>query len=229
MFAAIAGSYDLNNRVHSFGRDQAWRRRLVAMCDVNPSDRVLDVACGTGDLAEAFAAAGAASVVGVDFTQPMLDLAEHKAARRLRAPGLTRPTYHWADAMNLPFEDGSFDIVSIAFGIRNVADPDRALREFHRVLRPGGRVAILEFSRPDNPLMRMVNSIYCERIMPLTATLLARDRSGAYRYLPRSVQTFAQPETLSTMLSKAGFQRPRQLPMTFGICTATVACRSDLS
>ncbi len=127
MFAGIAHRYDLNNRVHSLGRDQVWRREAVALCQVKPTDRVLDAACGTGDLAEAFAAAGAAEVVGVDFTRQMLTLAEHKAHRLRRASGITTPRYMQADVMEIPLEDASFDVVSIAFGIRNVSDPDKEI------------------------------------------------------------------------------------------------------
>jgi demethylmenaquinone methyltransferase / 2-methoxy-6-polyprenyl-1,4-benzoquinol methylase len=226
MFAAIARSYDLNNRVHSLGRDQAWRRRVVRECGVRPVDQVLDVACGTGDLTEAFAAAGAASVVGVDFTDEMLDIARLKSELRPARRTGCAPSYQWADAMDLPFGDATFDVVSIAFGIRNVSDPMRALREFARVLRPSGRVAVLEFSRPSNPIVRAFNALYCDRLMPLTATWLAGDRSGAYRYLPKSVQTFAQPSQLAAMLREAGFESIRHRSMTLGLCTATIAFRS---
>jgi demethylmenaquinone methyltransferase/2-methoxy-6-polyprenyl-1,4-benzoquinol methylase len=222
MFAAIASSYDLNNRVHSFGRDQAWRRRGVAMCRVQPADHVLDAACGTGDLAEAFAAAGAARVCGVDFTEPMLQIARRKARRIRRRARWTTPEYVRGDIMDLPFADASFDIVSIAFGIRNVSAPRRALREFRRVLRGGGRLLVLEFSRPENRLLRAANAIYCGHIMPLTATLLAGDRTGAYRYLPRSVATFADRGQLAAMMVDAGFADVTQHRMTFGVCVAYV-------
>ncbi|MCA9283782.1 MAG: bifunctional demethylmenaquinone methyltransferase/2-methoxy-6-polyprenyl-1,4-benzoquinol methylase UbiE [Phycisphaerales bacterium] len=220
MFAAIAGSYDLNNRLHSFFQDQRWRRKAVALVGIAPGDRVLDVACGTGDLSEAFARAGAL-VTGVDFTEPMLEIARRKVARRSDLD--RRPDYRQGDAMNLAFPDRSFDVVSIAFGLRNVAEPARALREFHRVLRPGGRLVVLEFSEPRQPIVAALNRIYSGRVMPLTATLLARDRSGAYRYLPRSVQTFASAEALAAMVREAGFEVRRQKAMTFGVCTATVA------
>jgi len=223
MFAAIASRYDLNNRLHSFGRDQAWRRAAVAMCGVQPTDDVLDVACGTGDLAEHFASAGARSVTGVDFTQPMLDLAAVKAKRCRRSEGAPAPVYEHGDAMRLRFHDGSFDIVSIAFGIRNVSDPARALAEFHRVLRPRGRLLVLEFSTPRNPLIRWGNAIYCKRIMPMTATLIARDRSGAYKYLPRSIETFLDTEQMRAAIEAAGFTSVRARPMTFGVCTAHLA------
>lgn len=218
MFGAIAHRYDLNNRIHSLGRDQSWRRKAVWLCGVRPTDHVLDAACGTGDLAEAFAAAGAASVVGVDFTVEMLKIARRKAARTRRPPGTTNPRYTLADVTRLPFADASFDIVSIAFGIRNVAEPDRVLGEFHRMLRPAGRLIILEFSQPTNRLLRAVNGVYCEHIMPFTAALIAGDRCGAYRYLPKSIAAFADREQLLAMMLDAGFVSITQHPMTFGVC-----------
>ena len=220
MFAAIAHRYDLNNRLHSFGRDQAWRRAVVRLADVGSGDEVLDVACGTGDLTEAFARVRPAGVTGLDFTAAMLDLARDKA-RRL--PGdCPEPAYVQGDAEHLPFDDRRFDIASIAFGIRNVSDPAGAIAEFRRVLRPGGRLLILEFSEPPNPVLRAFNRLYTRRIMPVTATLLARDRSGAYRYLPRSVSTFLDPPKLAEMLEDAGFEKIEQRPQTFGVCTITV-------
>ena len=225
MFAAIAASYDLNNRLHSFGRDQAWRRAAVRLTGIGPDDDVLDVACGTGDLAEAFADAGPRSVVGVDFTEPMLAIARHKAERR--DADAVEPAYRHGDAMDLEFPDASFDVVSIAFGIRNVTDPDRAIAEFRRVLRPGGRLVILEFSEPSNPLLRFGSRIYTRHIMPWTATLLARDRSGAYRYLPRSIGTFMDRTELTARLDNAGFTNTTAHPQTFGICIAYLAHKAS--
>lgn len=228
MFASIARQYDLNNRVHSLGRDQAWRRKAVSLCEVRPSDDVLDVACGTGDLTIAFAQKRPRSVTGIDFTAEMLEIARTKTAKipnpnRRSAAAESRIEYRHGDAMNLAFPDASFDIVSIAFGIRNVADPARALREFRRVLRPGGRLMVLEFSQPRRRVLRWLNDLYCGRIMPLTATLIARDRSGAYRYLPKSVATFPTSEEFTRLLESCGFTSVSAHPMTFGICTAYLA------
>ncbi len=230
MFAAIARRYDLNNRLHSFGRDQAWRRIAVELCGIQPTDEVLDCACGTGDLTMAFARANPRSVTGLDFTSEMLDIARQKAhsvadsAGGLNAPPcLLIPEYVQGDAMNLPFADGSFDVVSIAWGIRNVADPSKALREFRRVLRSGGRLCVLEFSEPRNRLIRSLNRLYTGRIMPVTATIIAQDRSGAYRYLPRSVENFPNPETFASLIEAAGFPRPTLHALTFGVCTIYLA------
>ncbi len=220
MFTSIAHAYDLNNRLHSLWMDQSWRRRAVREVRLTAHDEVLDVACGTGDLTEAFARAGARRVVGSDYTPAMLELARAKLARRR---GQLPITYQEADAQSLPFEDASFDVVSIAFGIRNVANTAKALREFRRVLRPGGRLAILEFGQPSQPVIRWANRLYTERVMPITASLIARDRSGAYAYLPRSVETYLAPAHLAAAVGHAGFMDVRQVPMTFGVCVLTLA------
>jgi len=217
MFGAIARSYDLNNRLHSFGRDQAWRRATVRMLDLKTTDEAIDVACGTGDLTRALKAGGASNVVGLDFTPEMLDIA------RSREDGLT---YVEGDAMALPFEDESFDAVTIAFGLRNVQDPARAVGEFHRVLRSGGRVAVLEFDRPRPAPLAWLNDFYCRRVMPLTATLISRDRTGAYRYLPRSIETFLDRPAMRALLENAGFEVRAQQPLTFGVCVCHLGLKA---
>jgi demethylmenaquinone methyltransferase/2-methoxy-6-polyprenyl-1,4-benzoquinol methylase len=222
MFGAIADSYDLNNRLHSFGQDQAWRRAAVRLARVQPGEAVLDMACGTGDLTEAFAATDATEVVGGDFTPEMLDHARRKAER---LPEARRPRYEHADAMRLDHPDERFDVISIAFGIRNVADPAAAIREFARVLKPGGRLVILEFAEPRFAPIRWLNHLYTARIMPWTASLIARDRSGAYHYLPRSIETFQSPAQLAGLARDAGLDVERQVPLTFGVCVATLATK----
>ncbi|MCC6661779.1 MAG: bifunctional demethylmenaquinone methyltransferase/2-methoxy-6-polyprenyl-1,4-benzoquinol methylase UbiE [Phycisphaerales bacterium] len=217
MFAAIAHRYDLNNRVHSFGRDQAWRRFAVRQAGVRDGDLVLDVACGTGDLTQAFAKTGAGAVVGIDFTRAMLDLATAKRAR-LPARECGRITYMEGDATDLPVADASVNVVSIAFGLRNVADPARAVAEFARVLKPCGRLVILEFARPRNALVRAVNGWYSGWLMPRTATLIAGDRSGAYRYLPRSVGTFMTGDQLCGLIRGCGLREVTATALTLGVC-----------
>lgn len=222
MFAAIARSYDLNNRLHSFGIDQSWRRRAVREANVKPGDEVLDMACGTGDLTALLARSPAARVVGGDFTPEMLDIARTKQPT-LGAIG-SKVSYVEADAMALPFADASFDVLSIAFGIRNVGSPAKALSEFRRVLRPGARLIVLEFDRPRNPLIRGANNFYTQRIMPWTATLISRDRSGAYRYLPRSVGTFMRREEMIDAIRNAGFSDVHAMPLTFGVAVCYRGC-----
>ena len=221
MFGAIAHAYDLNNRVHSFGRDQAWRRVAVGMAAPNPADVALDCACGTGDLTRALADGGAARVTGLDFTAEMLHIARTKRVHPRTDPARTNIDYVQGDAMALPFADASFDIVTIAFGLRNVAEPSRALAEFRRVLRPGGRLVVLEFDEPRNPVIRALNRVYTGRVMPWTATLIARDRSGAYKYLPRSIETFLTRDRLAEAVRAAGFTQVAQRALTFGVCVCT--------
>ncbi|MEZ6241908.1 MAG: bifunctional demethylmenaquinone methyltransferase/2-methoxy-6-polyprenyl-1,4-benzoquinol methylase UbiE [Phycisphaerales bacterium] len=226
MFASIAHAYDLNNRLHSLGRDQAWRRVAVRAADVREGDRVLDVACGTGDLTQAFAATSAPEVIGLDFTNEMLDLARAKRDRLDRARA-SKLSYIQGDAQDLPFDDASFDVVSVAFGIRNVQDPRRALREFARVLRPGGRLVVLEFDRPRNPIVRAFNTFYCSWLMPKTAALISRDRSGAYAYLPKSVGQFMDRDQLRGAILESGFAHATSRPLTLGVCVCHRAVRED--
>lgn len=225
MFGAIARSYDLNNRVHSLWQDEAWRRTAVRMARVRPGEVVLDMACGTGDLTQAFARRTEASlVIGGDFTHEMLELAAHKR-RRLDPRVAGRIRYVEADAMALPVGDAAVDVVSIAFGIRNVQEPDRAFAEFFRVLRPGGRVVVLEFDRPGLAPVRWFNDFYCGKVMPRTATWISRDRSGAYRYLPRSVSSFMSHRELGDRLRGVGFGGVRQKVLSLGICVCTVGVK----
>ena len=212
MFAAIAPSYDLNNRLHSLWMDQYWRRQAVKLADLKPTDEVVDVACGTGDLALKFAAAlpSSSQVTGIDFTFEMLPIALRKG------PG--RMAWLNGDAMRLPLADASCDVVSIAFGIRNVADPAAAIGEFYRILRPGGRLIILEFSLPTNRVLRGLYNLYFRQVLPRTATLISGDKTGAYRYLPESVNTFISREKMAGMMAAAGFADARQAPLTFGVC-----------
>lgn len=217
MFTAIARSYDLNNRVHSLWQDVRWRNFAVAKAAVKPGDTVLDAACGTGDLTQAFARTHAAKVTGLDFTPAMLDFARQKQ-RALPAEIASKVTYIEGDAMALPLADASVDVVSIAFGIRNVTDGPRALREFARVLRPGGRLVILEFERPSNPVVRWFNDFYCGQVMPRTATMISGDKSGAYKYLPKSVATYVTREQMLNDLTKSGLIRPEAWSLSMGIC-----------
>lgn len=223
MFAAIAKSYDLNNRVHSLWQDQMWRRFAVRRAEVKPTDIALDVACGTGDLSQALAKAGAAKVLGLDFTFEMLEIARHKAGGLRATSHPDRITYMQGDAQQLPLADSSADVVTIAFGIRNVLNPARAIREFRRVLRPGGRLVVLEFAEPRFAPVRWFNSLYCRQIMPRTATWIAGDKSGAYKYLPKSVATFVSPDQMCGTIRDSGFASVKTDSLSMGICMCYTA------
>jgi demethylmenaquinone methyltransferase/2-methoxy-6-polyprenyl-1,4-benzoquinol methylase len=250
MFAAIAPSYDLNNRLHSLWMDQRWRKKAVKLAELKSTDAVLDVACGTGDLAFRFAEGlfglfnrsrrsapllhRPPTVLGIDFTFEMLPLARDKGSwfkwSDVDPPSPELPNgalslwgyqpNRWinGDAQSLPLSDQTADIVSIAFGIRNVQDPAKALSEFRRVLRPGGRLIILEFSLPTNPILRSLYNFYFRQVLPRTATLISGDKTGAYKYLPESVNTFIGREKMMEMMAAAGFEQIEQFPMTFGVC-----------
>ncbi|HUY71989.1 MAG TPA: ubiquinone/menaquinone biosynthesis methyltransferase [Gaiellaceae bacterium] len=192
MFDRIAPVYDAMNRVMTGGLDLRWRR-VAAAAAVRPGDRVLDAACGTGDLALADLRAGAESVTGLDFSTRMLERARRKT-----------DVVDWVegDLLALPFDDGSFDAATIGFGIRNVGDLELALAELRRVLRPAGRLAILEITRPRGAL-RPFFSLWFDRVVPLLGRVLPG--GAAYSYLPASVARFPDAETLAGLLGDAGF------------------------
>ncbi len=211
MFDAIAERYDLLNRLLSFGVDRRWRRLAAREALAKSPARVLDVATGTGDLALLLKRlAPGAEVVGVDFAPEMLKRAQAKAERA----GLG-VRFLEADALALPFPDGSFDALTVAFGFRNFADYRRGLAEFFRVLAPGGRAVILEFPPPPKGLWGRIYRLYHRRVLPAVGGWIS-GRPEAYRYLPESVVRFPPPEELAAMLQAAGF-RPRVRILTGGL------------
>jgi len=216
MFDGIAPTYERVNRLMSAGRDRAWRRRAVAMSRVSATDCVLDVACGTGDLTRAFLAANPARVVGSDFSAGML----REAARQ---PGSA--DYCRADALSLPFADGSFDVAGCAFGVRNFQQLDDGLREFYRVLRSGGRICILEFTMPRSRWMGRLYLFYFRRVLPRVATWISRDRTGAYDYLPQSVSTFTDGPGMTAALRDVGFQRIESASLTAGVAAVYIGTK----
>jgi len=211
MFSHIAPRYDFLNRVLSLGLDQFWRRKAVRALDLAPRARLLDVCCGTGDLALAFARKGCRAV-GIDFSGPMLPLGRAKARRRgMRLPFLQ------GDAMDLPLASGSFDGASVAFGLRNLEDPSRGLRELNRILRPGGRLAILEFFRIEGSLWGPLFRFYFHVLLPRLARFTRVARKGAYSYLPSSVDAFASAGTFRTWTSAAGFDLLSEKKLAGGV------------
>jgi demethylmenaquinone methyltransferase/2-methoxy-6-polyprenyl-1,4-benzoquinol methylase len=228
MFGAIAPSYDLNNRVHSLWQDVRWRNFAVKLAGVKEGEKVLDLACGTGDLTQAFARTPADSVLGVDFTPAMLARAGVKRSS-LPQDIARKITYQEGDATGLDLPDESFDVVSMAWGLRNVTIPGRAIRECARVLKPAGRLVILEFGKPKLAPVRWFNDFYCGWIMPRTATMIARDKSGAYHYLPKSVSTFMTPEQVEGLCVEAGLGATEHHALSFGLCYCYRASKSCAS
>ncbi len=223
MFAEIAPRYDLVNRMLSGGIDVWWRHGTVRRAPPPPTGAILDVCTGTGDLALAYAAKSGPGVriVASDFCRPMLDRGVAKA----RQAGAD---VEWveADAQALPFPDATFDLVTVAFGLRNIADTARGLAEMARVCRPGGTLAILEFSLPRNRLIRAGYLWYFRRVLPWLGNAVARNRSDAYTYLNKSVEEFPSGERLAALVDAAGFDRVAMVPLTFGIATLTLATRA---
>ncbi len=212
MFAEVAPGYDRANRVLSLGIDVLWRKRAVQVAAVRPGERALDVCAGTGDLSLTLARAGA-EVVGTDFCAPMLERARGKAGRA----GDRRPRFLCADAMALPFPDGAFDLATVAFGIRNVSEPVTALREMARVVRPGGRVVVLEFCKPRAPLLGSAYLFYFRRVLPVLGRWVNGADNGAYSYLPRSVLAFPERQEFEALMRRAGLLRPTTTILSCGI------------
>jgi len=219
MFDRIAPTYERVNCWLSAGRDASWRRRAVELASIGPTDRVLDIACGTGDFARAFSKADPQCVVGTDFSERMLAL----------APRGETDAIDWcrADALSLPFADESYSVVSCAFGVRNFQDLSAGLREMHRILRPGGRVVILEFSMPRSGPAASLYSFYFHRVLPRAARWISGDRSGAYDYLPKSVSSFLDAAGMVSALKSAGFAHVESRSLSMGIVGVFVAVKSS--
>jgi demethylmenaquinone methyltransferase/2-methoxy-6-polyprenyl-1,4-benzoquinol methylase len=221
MFDRIAGVYDLMNSAMTAGLHHQWRERAVERADVGPGSDALDICCGTGDLAlELRRRIGPdGRVVGSDFSEPMLELARQKSGEQ----GLA-VEFGWADALDLPYGDASFDAVTVGFGARNLGDLDKGLAEMARVLRPGGRVVILEITRPHREPLASFYSLWFDRLVPVLGSV-AGD-SDAYSYLPESVRSFPEPRDLAAKMDAAGFSEIRWRLLAGGIIAIHSATRS---
>jgi demethylmenaquinone methyltransferase / 2-methoxy-6-polyprenyl-1,4-benzoquinol methylase len=222
MFDRVASKYDLLNSVMTAGLHHRWRERAAERTELQPGDSALDICCGTGDLALELAplVEPGGRVVGCDFSEPMLDLAREKAAGR----GAENLRFEWADALELPYDGERFDAVTVGFGVRNLADLDRGLREMARVLKPGGRVVILEITQPARPPLSLFFSLWFDRIVPLLGAFSSNPE--AYSYLPESVRSFPDPRGLAEKMDRAGFERIRYSVLAGGIIAIHSGVRS---
>lgn len=219
LFDRIAGTYDRLNHLLSLNIDKRWRRRAVRLLPER-SAQVLDVAIGTADLTlELLRQERAEQITGIDLSRNMMAIGEQKVAKKGYA---SRVRFDYGSAQQMPYADASFDAVTCAYGVRNFADMDEGLREMRRVLKPGGRLMVLEFSYPTNPLIRWGYDLYFTHILPWVGKLLSRDK-GAYSYLNRSVKHFPYGEAFAEHLRAAGFSNITIRPLTFGITTIYTA------
>ncbi len=222
MFGEIAPNYDRLNHLLSLNVDHYWRRQVVRKLAPQPGDPILDVCTGTGDLALAFQrqTKGQCPIVGADFCPEMLEIGRSKQAR-LGIPA-EQLRFVEADSQNLPFEDHAFQFVTVAFGLRNIADPQRGLSEMVRVCRPGGSVAVLEFSIPRRQPIKAAYQMYFKHVLPVIGRIVNRNRTSAYNYLPNSVEQFPAYEQLADWMCCAGLKQVNFYPFTFGIATLYV-------
>jgi demethylmenaquinone methyltransferase/2-methoxy-6-polyprenyl-1,4-benzoquinol methylase len=214
MFDNISPKYDLLNRLFSLGIDQGWRRKVVRLLGREPVEHLLDVATGTADLA-ILGATKAKRVTGVDISEGMLGHGRTKVAKR----GLEqRIVLQRADSESLPFPDNTFDAVTVAFGVRNFEHLEQGMREMQRVLKPNGRLFVLEFSKPMKAPMKQLFRFYFHRVMPAVGRTVSKD-SAAYTYLPKSVDAFPEGQAFLDILAKAGLREGKAEPLTGGIAT----------
>jgi len=215
MFNGIAPRYDLLNHLLSANLDKIWRKNTIRQIDRTNNIRILDVATGTGDLAIEAAKLKPEEIVGVDISEKMLEIAKKKVnERKLSVP----VSFQIAPAENLSFEDGSFDFVTVAFGVRNFEDLQKGLEEMRRVLKPGGKVIILEFSKPGNFFLKSIYYFYFRNILPLIGRMVSKS-SFAYTYLPDSVDDFPYGNDFLHKLNEAGFRNTKLIRQTFGIAS----------
>ena len=230
MFGAIAPRYDRMNRLMTFGLDRRWRNRTVCSVPTDPAEPVLDVCCGTGDLALAWARrlGPDARVVGSDFTHPMLVRAREKTGTGAGdSPRAGRVVYLGADTLKLPCPDDRFQVVSVAFGIRNVGDTVGGLAEMTRVCRPGGHVVVLETSVPRLPVVAGLFRFYFNHVVPLIGRWVAPDPDAAYSYLPASTAEFPQGESFAELMRSVGLEEIEILRLTLGSVTLYVGRKPD--
>jgi demethylmenaquinone methyltransferase/2-methoxy-6-polyprenyl-1,4-benzoquinol methylase len=215
MFDSISHKYDFLNRVLSMGTDNIWRKKCVNELKSLKPERILDVATGTGDLAISCLKLKPKSIVGLDLSAGMLEIGKAKMEKK----GLSHIIKMMkGDSENLPFEDNRFDAITVGFGVRNFENLEKGLKEMKRVLRTGGKVAILEFSKPTNPVFAALYNFYFHKILPAWGKLVSKSNS-AYTYLPNSVEAFPNGKDFLVILESCGYKQVNYKPLTFGICS----------
>lgn len=223
MFAGIARKYDALNHLLSFNRDKSWRRFAVKLAAVKPGERILDVCCGTGDLAMEFRKQHGADheIHGTDFTPEMIEIAKQKSDA-----GKCGISYQVADTLALPYPDQSFDVISVGFGIRNVQNVRAGIREMARVLKPGGRMVILEFSKPQGYFFKNMYDLYSTRVMPLMGNAFSSSKEKAYSYLADSIALFPGPDQLAEMMEEEGMSDVFYRTRIFGVVAIHVGTKA---
>jgi demethylmenaquinone methyltransferase / 2-methoxy-6-polyprenyl-1,4-benzoquinol methylase len=214
LFAAVAPRYDLINDLQSFGLHRLWKRRLIRLADVKRGERALDVCCGTGDVAFALARAGA-EVTGFDFSEPMLAVARRRA-RTIPNSEFRIPNFQQGDALQLPFPDASFDLITISYGLRNLADFERGLRELTRVLRPGGRLLVLDFGKPDLAIWRWFYFQYLRWLVPVFGRLFCSD-ADTHGYILDSLQRYPAQRGVDAKLKEFGYTKTKVVNLLGGV------------
>lgn len=215
MFDSISPKYDFLNHFLSLGIDNIWRRKCVnTLREISPK-KILDVATGTGDLAIASLKLNPEQITGLDLSAGMLEKGKEKMKKK-GYEGII--SMEKGDSENLPFDDNTYDATTVGFGVRNFEDLEKGLKEINRVIRPGGKLAVLEFSKPTNPLFKGLYNFYFLKILPLFGKVFSKSNS-AYTYLPKSVQAFPDGKDFLAVLERCGFKNTTATPLTFGICT----------
>jgi demethylmenaquinone methyltransferase/2-methoxy-6-polyprenyl-1,4-benzoquinol methylase len=224
LFARVASRYDLINDLQSFGLHRHWKRRLIDLAEPRPGQRALDLCCGTGDVTFALARRGT-EVVGLDFSEPMLAVANRRTeieSRKCRDTASLPVRFLRGDAQQIPFPDASFDIVTISYGLRNLADLERGLREMARVARPGGRLLVLDFGKPDNALWRAVYFGYLRRFVPILGRIFCHDRD-THAYILESLLHYAAQKGVAAKMEEMNLTRVRIVNLMGGIMSINYA------
>ena len=221
MFDDISPNYDLLNHLLSFGIDIYWRKKFINLLNIRNHSKILDVACGTGDICFEIEKKYDVAIIGIDISKKMVELANKKATKKNQL----KINFIQGDGENLPIESNSIDYLTISFGFRNISNYNKALKEFFRVLKPGGTLGILEFSEPKSKLVSTIFRTYFHNILPKVASIFSR--SDAYRYLPESVDFFPKRNDICNKILHSGFNKTQIYDLTFGISTIFLAQKSN--